>query len=609
MRKEGIDPNKREQVSIRIPNSKQYWINKGKCGKKVAIYTHDDLDGVFSAIAMKGYLEKRGFEIVSYAIINYQEGWNTTELNKTHINVALDFGYNTEGIDIYIDHHGDFNEGERIKNSIKTKTGSAYEGIMEKLGLPVDELVLSVIDMIDSAKYAEYNIDIKNILDFDNKIFRSRLEFAAKFNQLLKRSDYKTFIEVIANTKEISPSVYNVYRLFKIFYPGNNYNTYLLKSEAKKMNYFDLDGKPDVQRLIKYIKENNPYHIKKYEKDFMDDAYYRIDQKKKKIRGYGGMKPYIDSQETFKKLLKPLRKVEMDGYQIIGNLCYFPSGTWANALSARSILEQDLENDEIIPFVNFKVAKISPLYDELKNKNGQKLELLGDIKDDIILIKHDVTNNQDFEGITGTIYVDGDNIIFKAKRPIMWIMLQYGNTLQIVSFHDFDKYVEEYLPVLTDGCVVDNLAEYCNKLLYNMAIYLGYNVNTIPSALTTAGGHKNIGSISNIWSYVHPGVVKTPNPYNPTESMLLHSSAMDVMSKVSGTRFLDIFRNKMIGDLSGISFKDITMMWGDPDEPKKETNRNEDINLRLLYTKDIRTIDDINKYEKQLEYLEQHNIV
>lgn len=99
----------------RIPNKESYWTNKGKIGKKVALYLHDDLDGIFSAIAMKTYLISKGFKIVKYGVVNYQEGWNSVEIDDQLINVAVDFAEWHEKLDVFIDHHGEFDkekEGE-----------------------------------------------------------------------------------------------------------------------------------------------------------------------------------------------------------------------------------------------------------------------------------------------------------------------------------------------------------------------------------------------------------------------------------------------------------------------------------------------------------------
>ena len=42
--------------AARMPVDIEYWKRKGKSGKNVAMYTHDDLDGIFSAIEMKNWL-------------------------------------------------------------------------------------------------------------------------------------------------------------------------------------------------------------------------------------------------------------------------------------------------------------------------------------------------------------------------------------------------------------------------------------------------------------------------------------------------------------------------------------------------------------------------
>jgi len=42
-----------EEAAARMPVAESYWLAKGKTGKKVAMYTHDDMDGIFTAVEMK----------------------------------------------------------------------------------------------------------------------------------------------------------------------------------------------------------------------------------------------------------------------------------------------------------------------------------------------------------------------------------------------------------------------------------------------------------------------------------------------------------------------------------------------------------------------------
>jgi hypothetical protein len=597
----------------RLPNSEDYWKKKGKEGKKVMIYFHDDLDGIYSATVMKNHVESKGFEVVGYGIINYQEGWTGTRLNDKYINIALDYAENIEGIDLYMDHHGSFKEGEnKDVAAVKTNTGSAYEGICDQLGIPVDGMILNIIDMVDSAKYDQYDVDIKNILQFDTKKFKNKLEFAAAFNQLLKRSESKTFIEVVANTKDKAPSVYNLFKLFRILYPANNLNNVELKKLATQMGFEKENSRGkmmgDVDALIDHIKKSNPKVLRDFEKDFLDDAFYRMKQKDMRTWGgdQNGPKQYVDSQDKFKELFGGKSKfgkdvVKMPGYQIIGNMCFVPSGTWANALTARSLLERNLLDDNRIPIIDYHITNDSKNYSELKKSDGKILELVGDIgkyeKHQTLNVKMDVTNDDKVEGIKGVISVNDDDVIFKAKQPIFWILLQYGNTMQVASLHNFDLYVKEYLPKLKDGSTVDNLGKYCEDLLYNMAKTFGYNVLSIPSSTTKAGGHVGIGSISNIFGSVDGSgnLMSVPDPNDPKKKIELSEQSQKFMKKFNGTRFLDLIKNKMIDDLSGIDFRDLKMTWGDKDEAPPAKPRDEDMNKKVLMKDKIRNVQDVQK--------------
>jgi len=469
----------------------KYWLNKGKSGNDVMIYTHDDMDGIFSAIAVKSRLNDLGYNIIGYGILNYMDSWKTTEIDPTVINVAVDFAQmpndiENNFIDIYIDHHGEYTseEKETFKKNpvIKTKTGSAYEGICRVIGKPIDEILLYSIDMIDSAKYDDYLVDWRDILDFSwdkfieisnrpgkvtIKPFKesksvtfgypiiAKLTFAGAFNQFLKRSDHKTVIEVIDNVND--PSIYAIYNAMKKIYPGNNIWT---KGENK--------GKG---------------------KDFIEDSKWRIEQMKIKTRGVGLKKQIFNSQQEF---IDANMKSRLDGYQIIGNLMFVPSGTWANALRARSILLKDRDS--------------------------------GIVPED-----HDVN----------------------------FIMLQYGNTIQVCSVNKIEEM--ENLPILINNVKVDNLGNYMDSILLNFKKYFGYYDNdtkTGQDELTVSGGHVGIGTISNIVGRVDIDKIKNRNNLTDINEPFV--------IKYSGMRYLDLIKNKIISDLSGLSNKwNINMSWVD----------------------------------------------
>lgn len=469
----------KEEASPRIPNSADYWVSKlKKDGKDVMIYTHDDLDGIFSAIAIKKYLISKGFNIIGYGVVNYQEGWKVIDIKKNIINIAVDFAEYHPDIDVYIDHHGDFLEGEDIKkqSAIKTKTGSAYEGIMDVLGLPVDSVILDVIDMVDSAKYDDYGVKWEDLIDFNvSDIIKkpnAKLLFAGAFNQLIKRGDFKTIIEVIHNSTE--PSIYQIFNLFKILYPLNNINKF-----------------------------NQPM-------DFVSSSKWRMDQVKKRTGGISNKKEVINSLRDFidkyvvkiidTKTNKPMNIIKLDGYVVIGELVFVGTGTWANAIRARSIIQRDI--------------------------NSGKLP--------------------------------------KEAKNIKWIMLQYGDTLQIVSMNKIEEYDDDDLPKTKEGKPINDLKKYCVNVLNKMKINLNFdNSNTI------AGGHKGIGSISNI------GVSKYID--NPS-------------SNFNGIKYIDIIKNYIIHNLSKVPWS-LGLSWENPIEKDNDVFVETPIDARVMYINQIKQVD------------------
>jgi hypothetical protein len=108
--------------------------------------------------------------------------------------------------------------------------------------------------------------------------------------------------------------------------------------------------------------------------------------------------------------------------------------------------------------------------------------------------------------------------------------------------------MEEYgdkLPKLKSGEPVTDLGAYMTSLLKNFQAHLGYhNPDTSigQDEITVSGGHGGIGSISNIFGECEK------EPY-------------------TGQRFVDMFKNKIITDLSGVPFN-LNIKWSEPKEFK-----------------------------------------
>ena len=473
-----------EEASPRLPVSEEFWTRKGK-SKKVALYTHDDMDGIFCAIEMKKWLLNKGFTIEKYGILNYSEGWKYTTLDPTLINIVLDFANmpgdeRDEQIDYYLDHHGLFSaeDLEKYKSSPvqKKKTNSAYEAVCQALGVPQDELTLSVIDMIDSARYQDYGVSWQRLLDFNlsdiKKSDKTRLEFGAAFNQFLKRGDTKTLISVIHNCKDAS--IYSIFNTMKQVYGEHNVHTGYRKGQPK---------------------------------DFEEDSRWRLATMQQRTRGKGTKKIY-NTQEEFLKDFQFGGLIRLDGYVLIGELAFIPTGTWANALRARTIIEKDF-NDGLI-----------------------------------------------------------------SKEP-KFILLQYGGTLQVCSYKKIAETGE--LPTLKGGGVVDDLGKYMTGLLDNFKLHLGYydpDTSIGQDEITVSGGHGGIGSISNVFGTCDV------DPYK-------------------GFRFIDIFKNKIISDLSGVKLN-MGLKWSEPSEGKQTEPA---VDNKVIPTENVTKLD---KYGKAIKTEENY---
>ena len=680
------------ESAVRMPVDIEYWKRKGKSGKDVALYTHDDLDGIYSAIEMKSWLISKGFNIVKYGILNYSDGWKYTTLDPTLINVVLDFANmpgdeRDELVDYYLDHHGDFTpeQKEKYKNSPvkKLHTSSAYEAVLIALGLPQDQLKTAAIDMIDAAKYDQYKVSWQRLLNFDlsdivevakeaiskkeaGKIsLQGRLEFAAAFNQFLKRSDTKTIISVIENCKDVS--IYSIYNVMSKVSPYHN-----IPKRGPKAGEIT---------------------------DFRTDAQERLAKMQRMTRGTKkDSKKIYQSMAEFLNDFKSGYKIDLSGagYQIIGKLAFVPTGTWANALRARSIIEKDFMDGIIAKEPDFVLLQYGGTLQVCSYKPISKIEnlpvlkskstvvndlgvymtgLLNDFQDYFGYVKpkkflkaiksylfegeyqnKSILQEQTFknEGISEDtneiiIYFTGNSasntdVLSKVRKEINDFLDVYN---YYISPRDLKKLMIDKLNLneedvtdetTKDNCIIiklrgkDLLKVYIsddggydygkNSVNFNSRFYLStdfsdknsekksfdlekfekflqenglslsdvrvgideyvkkvsqsYNVNYIafPNSsneqdeITVSGGHGGIGSISNIFGQCVP---------TPTA----------IKNDCVGSRFIDMFKNKIITDLSGVNFK-INTKWGEKSESKM---KEPDKDYKVVPTEKITKID------------------
>jgi hypothetical protein len=531
----------------RIPNKESYWQRKGKSPllvngketyKNVTIFTHDDWDGIQSAITMKEYLINKGFNIIGYGIVNYQEGWKYTKIDTNYINIAVDFATNHEDIDVFIDHHGSNFGTDNKKYAIKTATNSAVEGVHLQCGIPQEKHLLEPIDMIDAARYNHYGVSFSDLIHFDfdkisemikadkeisksnrlnnnlnYRLFAKQTLFGM-VNQYLKRADHNTLIEVIHNCSSSSP--YQILSKLREFYSGNNLNK---------------------------LKERG---------DFLKDGAIRLNEMSERTRGkFNTDKTVYDSQADFLNDFFISNKINLNsrGYQIIGNLCYVPSNTWCNAIRIKSILEEDIKNGVIqknsIDYILLKYGntlqmvafdndiKTKPIYKKMNQETLKNEKIIQDFETSLKIEKLDLTNDEHQK--------------------------QYENITKNLQIVEQDGILIKYIL---------NFGEYMTYLLNNITLHLGYkDPSTYISngedggLVTVSGGHFSIGSISNVVGSIKEGSYKD-------------------------LKYIDFLLNKIINDISTCEWNNLKTHWSEIAEYNK---KEPDMNFRILMIDDIRT--------------------
>ena len=127
----------------------------------------------------------------------------------------------------------------------------------------------------------------------------------------------------------------------------------------------------------------------------------------------------------------------------------------------------------------------------------------------------------------------------------------------------------ENLPLYKDGKAIDDLGVYMTSLLTNFKKHLGYHDpdTTIgQDEITVSGGHGGIGSISNIFGTCDVA------PYE-------------------GLRFIDLFKNKILNDLSGVKFT-LNQKWGDASESR---GKEPEMDNKVINAQDVTKLDKYGK--------------
>jgi hypothetical protein len=161
-----------------IKNIKQI----SKTYKEAEIYFHQDLDGIFSFLAMKKYLEDNGIKVMDCHIIQYGSlEFNVKNIKPGRLPVIVDFAHVKDIFVIATDHH-DNQTGANDKMSTNfKKSRSNAETISDEIANGVFTMCdIDLVKTIDSADFVKFNIKPEHI---QRSIFKLNREIDSHVNR------------------------------------------------------------------------------------------------------------------------------------------------------------------------------------------------------------------------------------------------------------------------------------------------------------------------------------------------------------------------------------------------------------------------------------------
>ena len=147
----------------------------------------------------------------------------------------------------------------------------------------------------------------------------------------------------------------------------------------------------------------------------------------------------------------------------------------------------------------------------------------------------------------------------------------------------------EGLPKTKDGKEINDLGVYMTGLLKNFKQHLAYydaDTSIGQDEITVSGGHGGIGSISNVFGTIKVEK-KTDEEGNEVE-------VSKILLNNEGKKYIDLFKNKIIGDLSGVKW-DFGLKWKEDSESSGYKAKEPEMDFKVLGTEDVTKLDKLGK--------------
>ena len=190
--------------------------------KNAKIFYHIDLDGVTSALAMKKYLEDKGFKVIGCEGIQYGDKEYSVQKSDPAINlmnVLVDFAHGKPMFHIMTDHH-DRQAGVEKDTSTSFRHSRSNVETLSQI-IPTAEIFppedVKIVSMVDSADYARNEVTpemvMNYIFDFDKDkgLANNKLVLGLVTNKMLLAFKNKPgFLDTLV--MECKPSLMSIFQ-------------------------------------------------------------------------------------------------------------------------------------------------------------------------------------------------------------------------------------------------------------------------------------------------------------------------------------------------------------------------------------------------------------
>ena len=233
-------------------------INKlKKMFNDVVIVSHQDLDGVVSAVGMKHYFENQGFNVIDAQIIQYgDKEWSLkkSDPDKKILYCLCDFAHSKPMFTIHLDHH-DRQAGVESGTTTNFRQARSNVETISQIVSPRDLFPSSdilLISTVDSANFAMNNISVDEVinylfkLDKDSSLAKNKMALGLVANKLLLAFKNKPgFLEELI--MKSTPSLMNILQNIKRIMVEKGY-TKIPELEKNKEEYIkQMKTSPNVK--------------------------------------------------------------------------------------------------------------------------------------------------------------------------------------------------------------------------------------------------------------------------------------------------------------------------------------------------------------------------